>query len=120
MRGAPPQFSLGKSFPGFGPVGPWLTTLDELADPEDLALTCLRNGETVQRGHTRDMVFPVRDLIAHLSSVCPLYPGDLVFTGTPPGVGMGRTPPTYLAAGDVVESRIEGLGTMRHRMVAPS
>lgn len=120
MRGAPPQFSLGKSFPGFGPVGPWLTTVDELRDPENLALGCTLNGETVQRGNTGDMAFSVRDLVSQLSSVCPLYPGDLIFTGTPPGVGMGRTPPRYLAPGDVLESWIEGLGTMRHRLVAPA
>jgi 2-keto-4-pentenoate hydratase/2-oxohepta-3-ene-1,7-dioic acid hydratase in catechol pathway len=117
MLGAPPQFSLGKSFPGFGPVGPWLTTPDEVGDPESLTLTCTVNGETVQDGSTKDMVFPVRELISYLSGVCTLYPGDIIFTGTPPGVGFGRRPQRYLKPGDVLESRIEGLGTMRHRMV---
>jgi 2,4-diketo-3-deoxy-L-fuconate hydrolase len=117
MRGAPPQFSLGKSYPGFGPVGPFLTTLDEVGDRDDLALTCTLNGEVVQSGHTRTLVFPVPELIAYLSGVCTLHPGDLIFTGTPPGVGMGRKPPRYLAPGDVLESTISGLGTMRHRLV---
>jgi 2-keto-4-pentenoate hydratase/2-oxohepta-3-ene-1,7-dioic acid hydratase in catechol pathway len=117
MRGAPPQFSLAKSYPRFGPVGPHLTTLDEAGDPADLALTCTLNGEVVQRGSTRDMVFDVPALIAYLSAVCTLLPGDLIFTGTPPGVGMGRRPPRYLAPGDVLESTIDTLGTMRHRCV---
>ncbi|MDG4831486.1 fumarylacetoacetate hydrolase family protein [Solwaraspora sp. WMMD1047] len=120
MRGTPPQFSLGKSFPGYGPVGPWLTTVDELADPDQLDLVCTLNGEQVQVGNTRDMVFPVTELVAYLSGVGPLYPGDLIFTGTPPGVGMGRRPPRYLAPGDVLESRIAGLGELRHRLVAAS
>ena len=120
MLGVPPQFSLGKSFPGFGPVGPWLATVDEVADPEALSLTTAVNGETVQDGNTRDMVFPVGELISYLSGVCTLHPGDLIFTGTPPGVGMGRRPPRYLAPGDVLESRIDGLGTMRHRLTGPA
>nr|MDT0657185.1 fumarylacetoacetate hydrolase family protein [Micromonospora sp. DSM 115978] len=120
MRGAPPQFSLGKSFPGFGPVGPWLTTLDEIKEPDQLDLTCAINGEPMQVGNTRDMVFPIPELVAYLSGVCPLQPGDLIFTGTPPGVGLGRRPPRYLVPGDVLESRIEGLGGMRHRLVSAS
>ncbi|GIE99991.1 fumarylacetoacetate hydrolase family protein [Paractinoplanes rishiriensis] len=117
MRGAPPQFSLAKSYPRFGPIGPHLTTLDEAGDPGDLTLTCTLNGEMVQNGNTRDMVFDVPALVAYLSSVCPLFPGDLIFTGTPPGVGMGRKPPRYLEPGDILESRIDTLGTMRHRCV---
>lgn len=119
LRGAPPQFSLGKSFPGFGPVGPWVTTLDEVPDPAELTLTCTVNGETVQRGSTRDMVFGVPELISYLSGICPLQPGDLIFTGTPAGVGMGRKPERYLAPGDLLETSISGLGTLRHRLVAP-
>ncbi|MFY1632436.1 fumarylacetoacetate hydrolase family protein [Solwaraspora sp. WMMB335] len=118
MRGAPPQFSLAKSFPGYGPIGPYLVTPDELADRDDLELTCLINGEVVQHGRSRDMVFPVPVLISYLSAVCPLYPGDLIFTGTPPGVGFGRTPARYLSPGDVLETRIDGIGTMRHDCVA--
>lgn len=120
MLGTPPQFSLGKSFPGFGPVGPWLSTLDEVPDRDDLTLTCTVNGETVQSGTTREMVFGIPELISYLSGVCPLQPGDLIFTGTPAGVGMGRTPARYLAPGDVLETRISGLGAMRHRIVASS
>ncbi|MDQ7910343.1 fumarylacetoacetate hydrolase family protein [Phytohabitans sp. ZYX-F-186] len=117
LRGAPPQFSLAKSYPRFGPIGPYLTTLDDAGDPADLTLTCTLNGEVVQRGNTRDMVFDVPDLVAYLSAVCPLYPGDLIFTGTPPGVGMGRNPPRYLAPGDILESTIDTLGGMRHTCV---
>ncbi|GAB3528727.1 fumarylacetoacetate hydrolase family protein [Phytohabitans suffuscus] len=119
-RGQPAQFSLAKSYPGFGPVGPYLVTLDEAGDPGDLALRCTVNGEVMQDGNTSSMVFPIPELIAYLSAVCTLLPGDLIFTGTPPGVGMGRKPPRYLAPGDVMETTIEGLGTMRHRLISPS
>jgi len=118
MRGVPPQFSLAKSYPGFGPIGPFLTTPDDVGDVNDLELTCTINGEIAQHGRSRDMVFPVPALISYLSAVCPLEPGDLIFTGTPPGVGFGRTPPRYLAPGDVLETRISDLGTMRHHCVA--
>ena len=114
-----PQFSLGKSFPGFGPTGPWIVTPDELADPDDLAIACALNGEVVQDSRTSDLIFGVPALIDRLSSVCTLLPGDLIFTGTPSGVGMARTPPRYLADGDVVVSTIEGIGTMRTTFVAP-
>ncbi|MEJ3743632.1 fumarylacetoacetate hydrolase family protein [Actinomycetes bacterium KLBMP 9797] len=118
MRGAPPQFSLAKSYPGFGPIGPVLVTPDELPDPDALALTCTINGEVVQDGNSRDMVFPVPEVISYLSGVCPLLPGDLIFTGTPAGVGIGRTPPRYLAPGDVLETTISGIGTMRHHLTS--
>ncbi len=118
LAGPAPQFSLGKSFAGFGPVGPELVTIDELKDPNDLALSCrLENGATLQTGRTRDMIFPVPDLIARLSAVCPLLPGDLVFTGTPAGVGVGRKPPQFLQPGDVLISRIDGVGSLRNLMV---
>lgn len=120
MRGAPPQFSLAKSYPGFGPIGPVLVTPDELPDPDALALTCTINGEVVQDGNSRDMVFPVPEVISYLSGVCPLLPGDLIFTGTPAGVGIGRTPPRYLAPGDVLETTISGIGTMRHHTTTRS
>jgi 2,4-didehydro-3-deoxy-L-rhamnonate hydrolase len=113
MSGPVPQFCLGKSYPGFGPIGPWLTTPDELADPSDLELICEINGEQVQKGRTSAMLWPVPELVASLSAVCPLLPGDVIFTGTPAGVGFARTPPRFLAEGDVVVSRIEGLGEIR-------
>jgi 2-keto-4-pentenoate hydratase/2-oxohepta-3-ene-1,7-dioic acid hydratase in catechol pathway len=116
MLGAPPQFSLGKSYPGFGPLGPWMTTLDEVTDPDELTLICAINGEIVQQGTTRDMIFSVPEVISYLSGVCTLYPGDVIFTGTPAGVGMGRTPPRYLAPGDTLETRISGLGDLKHTL----
>lgn len=113
-----PQFSMGKSFPGYGPTGPWLVTPDEFADPDELRLGCSLNGVVVQDGTTSDLIFSVPRLIAYLSSVATLHPGDLIFTGTPAGVGMGRQPPRFLVAGDVLTSHIEGIGEMHHRFVA--
>lgn len=113
LVGPAPQFSLGKSFPGFGPTGPWLVTPDEFDDPDDLELICNVSGVDVQRARTSQMVFPVPELIARLSAVCPLLPGDLVFTGTPSGVGGARKPPRFLAPEDVVVSRVEGIGEIR-------
>jgi 2-keto-4-pentenoate hydratase/2-oxohepta-3-ene-1,7-dioic acid hydratase in catechol pathway len=89
--GPAPQFSLAKSFPGFSPMGPWLVTPDELANPDDLELSCAIDGEQMQKGRTSELIFPVPALIARLSAVLPLLPGDVIFTGTPAGVGMGRT-----------------------------
>ncbi|QTI90335.1 fumarylacetoacetate hydrolase family protein [Streptomyces sp. AgN23] len=116
--GPVPQFSLGKSFPGFAPTGPVLVTADEFADPDDLAIECLVNGESVQKSRTSSMIFPVPELIARLSAVCPLLPGDLIFTGTPSGVGHARTPQRYLRSGDEVLTRIEGIGQLRQTCVA--
>ncbi len=118
LASAPPQFSLGKSYPGFGPVGPYLVTPDEFGNPDDLELSCSINGEQVQKGRTSDLIFGVSELIEQLSRVTPLLPGDLIFTGTPSGVGMGRKPPRWLAPGDVLTSYIEGIGEMSHRFVA--
>ncbi|MCG3751861.1 fumarylacetoacetate hydrolase family protein [Amycolatopsis sp. Poz14] len=118
LAGPAPQFSLGKSFPDFAPVGPWLVTPDELADRDDLALGCAVDGETVQDGRTRELIFPVARLISALSQTITLYPGDLVFTGTPSGVGVGRTPQRFLRAGEELVSWIEGLGEMRQTFVA--
>jgi 2-keto-4-pentenoate hydratase/2-oxohepta-3-ene-1,7-dioic acid hydratase in catechol pathway len=118
MAGASPQqFSLAKSYAGFGPIGPELVTIDELDDPDDLALGCQLNGEAMQRGRTRDMVFPVPELIARLSAVLTLTPGDLIFTGTPSGVGWGRKPPRFISPGDELISFVEGVGEMRTRFV---
>jgi 2-keto-4-pentenoate hydratase/2-oxohepta-3-ene-1,7-dioic acid hydratase in catechol pathway len=114
----PPQFSLGKSLAGFGPIGPWLTTLDHLRDPLDLAISCWIDGAPVQASRTREMVFAVPELVAYLSRHCALEPGDLIFTGTPGGVGSLRQPPRYLAAGERVETEIEGLGRLANRCVA--
>ncbi len=114
----PPQFSLGKSLDGYGPIGPALVSLDAFADPNDLALTCDVAGEPMQRGRTRDMVFGVAALVAYLSRWCTLEPGDLIFTGTPAGVGSTRDPRRYLAPGDEIVSTIEGIGTMRNRCIA--
>jgi 2-keto-4-pentenoate hydratase/2-oxohepta-3-ene-1,7-dioic acid hydratase in catechol pathway len=118
LAGPAPQFSLGKSFPGFGPIGPWLVTADELDDPDDLELSCTVNGEQMQKGHSRDLVFPVPQLIARLSAVLPLLPGDVIFTGTPAGVGLGRDPQRWLTPGDELTSRIQGIGELRHHFVS--
>ncbi len=115
----PPQFSLGKSLAGFGPIGPWLTTLDHVRDPLDLAIACWVDGAEVQASRTREMVFAVPELVAYLSQHCALEPGDLIFTGTPAGVGSVRQPPVYLAAGQLVETEIEGLGRLANRCVSP-
>ncbi|MEU2265624.1 fumarylacetoacetate hydrolase family protein [Streptomyces olindensis] len=118
LRGRPAQFSLGKSFPGFGPTGPVLVTPDEFADPDDLEITGLLNGAAVQHDRTKSLIFPVPELVARLSAVVPLYPGDLVFTGTPAGVGNRMDPPRYLTEGDELVSRIEGIGEIRQRFTA--
>ena len=117
QQAAGAQFSLGKSHRGFGPMGPWVVSLDELDNPDDLALSCTLDGEVVQDGRTSDLVFSVPQLVAELSAVVTLLPGDVIFTGTPSGVGVARTPPRFLGAGQVIESWIEGIGTMRNRCV---
>jgi len=116
--GPVPQFSMAKSFPGFGPTGPWLVTPDELEDRDDLELECVVNGEIRQKSRTSAMIVSVSDLIAQLSAICPLYPGDVIFSGTPSGVGMGRHPELYLKPGDEVVSRIRGIGELRQLCVA--
>lgn len=112
------QFSLGKSFPGFGPIGPCLVTPDELANPDDLELGCSINGETMQKSRTSDMVFSVPRLIAELSAILPLLPGDIIFTGTPAGIGASRQPPRFLQPGEVLTSSIEGIGTLCNLCIA--
>lgn len=113
-----PQYSLGKSLPGFGPIGPALVTVDSLDDPSNLEVVCTVNDEEVQRARTDDLIFPIPELIAYLSNITDLFPGDLIFTGTPSGIGFTRRPPRFLKGGDTLISRIEGLGEMRHRLVA--
>ncbi len=107
----------GKSADTFAPIGPWLVTADEVTDPQGLGLWTAVNGERRQDGHTKDMVFPVRHLVAYVSRFMSLRVGDLISTGTPAGVGHGAKPPRYLQPGDVVEMGIEGLGTQRHVVV---
>lgn len=111
------QFSLGKSRRGYGPMGPWLVTPDEVPDRDDLALGCAVDGDTVQEARTSDLIFSVPQLVAELSAVLPLLPGDIVFTGTPAGVGATRKPPRFLQPGDVLETWVEGIGTIRNRCV---
>lgn len=117
LAGPVPQFSLGKSFPGFTPIGPWLVTPDEFDNPDDLELRCAINGEEVQKGRTRDLIFSVPALISRLSAVLPLLPGDVIFTGTPAGVGLGRDPQRWLEAGDELVSTVEGIGELRQTFV---
>ena len=111
------QFSLGKSRRGYGPIGPWVVTPDELTDPDNLALTCKVGDEMVQDARTNDLIFNVPQLIAELSGILSLLPGDVIFTGTPSGVGAARKPPRFLRVGDVIESSIEGIGTIRNTCV---
>jgi 2-keto-4-pentenoate hydratase/2-oxohepta-3-ene-1,7-dioic acid hydratase in catechol pathway len=117
MKGPSPQFSLAKSYPGFSVIGPWLVTPDEFDNPDDLELGCAVNGERVQHARTNDLIFSVPALIARISAVLPLLPGDVIYTGTPPGVGLGRTPQRFLAPGDELISTIEGIGELRQRFV---
>lgn len=112
FKSNPPQFSLGKSAKGFGPVGPYIRSLDSFIDPDDLEITCKINGETVQHGRTGRMIFSVGDLIEYISHWSELRPGDLIFTGTPGGTGGLRSPRRYLRPGDILETSIEGIGTI--------
>ncbi len=112
------QFTMAKSFDTYAPIGPVLVTPDELPNPDDLAISCRLDGETVQSSRTGDLIFSVPELIAWCSRVCTLEPGDLIFTGTPSGVGDSRQPPRYLSPGMVVETELEGVGTMRNPVVA--
>lgn len=114
LAGRPAQFSLAKSHPGFGPLGPALVSLDEVDDPDDLELTCELNGEVVQHDRTGVMIFPIPRLVSYLSEFCTLLPGDLIFTGTPAGVGNRRSPQRFLTPDDELVSRIGGVGEMRH------
>ena len=112
------QWTKGKSCDYFGQTGPWLVTRDEVADPQNLAMWLTVNGEKMQDGSTRTMVYGVRHLVSYLSQFMTLHPGDIISTGTPPGVGLGMKPPRYLKAGDVVELGIEGLGQQRQDVIA--
>jgi 2-keto-4-pentenoate hydratase/2-oxohepta-3-ene-1,7-dioic acid hydratase in catechol pathway len=118
LAGAAPQFSLGKSFPGFSPTGPVLVTPDEFGDPDDLAIGCAVNGETMQESRTSQMIFSIPRQIAWISAICPLLPGDLLFTGTPSGVGGARDPRRFLAPGEELHSWVDGIGELRNRLAA--
>jgi 2-keto-4-pentenoate hydratase/2-oxohepta-3-ene-1,7-dioic acid hydratase in catechol pathway len=112
------QWLLGKGFDTFAPLGPWLVTRDDVPDPGNLAIELRLNGQVMQSSNTSQLIFKIDYLVSYLSHVCTLLPGDLLFTGTPSGVGAGRTPPVFLKPGDVTEVTIEGLGTLRNPVVA--
>ena len=114
------QWMVGKTFDTFAPVGPVLVTADEVADPQNLGIRLRLNGTTMQDSNTKQLIFGVGELVAYLSKVFTLEPGDLVFTGTPPGVGFARKPPVFLKGGDTVEIEIEGLGVLRNPVVQES
>lgn len=112
------QWMKGKSCDTFAPLGPWLVTRDEVPDPQDLAMWLSVNEHRYQEGNTRTMIFDVATLVSHISRYMTLEPGDVISTGTPPGVGLGQKPPVYLKSGDVMELGIEGLGMQRQRVAA--
>ena len=112
------QFGPGKNFYRTGAFGPWIASADEIPDPQALSIETRLNGEVVQRSHTSRMSYPVRELIAYLSRITPLRPGDVIATGTPSGVGVARKPPLYLKPGDLVEVEIERVGTLRNPVEA--
>ena len=112
------QWLLGKSFDGFAPLGPWMVTADEMVEPDQATIELKLNGQVMQSSNTRQLIFPIDYLVSYLSHVCTLLPGDLLYTGTPPGVGMARTPPAFLKPGDVAEVAIEGIGVLRNSFVA--
>jgi 2-keto-4-pentenoate hydratase/2-oxohepta-3-ene-1,7-dioic acid hydratase in catechol pathway len=114
------QWLLGKSFDGFAPYGPALVTADEVPEPGNLRIQLRLNGQAMQDSNTSQLIFPVEELIAYLSGVCTLNPGDLIFTGTPPGVGCARKPPVFLKPGDVLAVEIERLGILQNSVVAES
>ena len=111
------QWLAGKSFDSFAPVGPWLVTADEIANPGNLPIRLRINGHVMQDSSTSQLIFSIEHLVSYISDVCTLTPGDLIFTGTPPGVGFARKPPVFLKAGDVVEVEIEGIGVLRNPVV---
>ena len=113
------QWIKGKSHDSFGPLGPWLVTRDEMAQPGELEMFLDVNGERRQTGSTRTMIFSIAHIVSYISGFMTLNPGDVIPTGTPPGVAMGMNPPRYLQPGDVVELGIEGLGTQRQTVVEP-
>ncbi|MCV7228042.1 fumarylacetoacetate hydrolase family protein [Mycolicibacterium komossense] len=116
----PQQFDLGKSRPGFGPTGPWIVTPDELSDPDDLTITCTLDDEQMQKASTKDMIFSIPQIVARLSTILPLLPGDVIFTGTPAGIGATMNPPRWLTPGQTLTSHVEGIGEMHNHIVSTS
>jgi 2-keto-4-pentenoate hydratase/2-oxohepta-3-ene-1,7-dioic acid hydratase in catechol pathway len=114
------QWLMGKTFDTFAPIGPWIVTADEIADPHALDISITINSEVLQNSNTRNLIFKIPDLIAHLSSVFTLEPGDIISTGTPAGVGFARKPPRYLRPGDDIVVRVSGIGELRNPVVAES
>ena len=112
------QWMLGKNFPTFGPMGPWVVTKDEIPDPHQLDISLSINGETLQSSNTRELIFKVPQLIAYISKMMPLMPGDIISTGTPAGVGMGRTPKRWLKPGDDMVATIAGIGSLHNPVIA--
>ena len=115
-----PTFTMGKSFDTHGPIGPWIVTADEIADPHALELRSFVNGEIRQRGNTSELIHNVWDQIAYLSTAFTLDPGDLIATGTPDGVGAAMTPPVFLRPGDVVRCEIDGIGAIENKVISPT
>lgn len=115
LSGSPPQFCLGKSFTDYGPIGPAVVSLDSVADLGAIGLSCELNGEVVQSASTAELIFGIPQLVSYLSTICTLYPGDLIFTGTPDGVGMARG--RFLVPGDEVVTKVEGVGELHNRFV---
>jgi 2-keto-4-pentenoate hydratase/2-oxohepta-3-ene-1,7-dioic acid hydratase in catechol pathway len=118
FQAATTQWLMGKTFDTFAPMGPWLVTADEIPDPHTLDISLSIGGEMLQNSNTRELIFPIPELVAYISSVVTLEPGDVVSTGTPPGVGMARKPPRWLRPGEEVTVRIAGLGELRNPIVA--
>jgi 2-keto-4-pentenoate hydratase/2-oxohepta-3-ene-1,7-dioic acid hydratase in catechol pathway len=114
------QWTLGKSFPTFCPIGPWVVTADELTDPHSLDVTLTIGGETLQHANTRDLIFDIPAVLGYISAIVPLQPGDIVSTGTPQGVGLGRTPQRWMRPGEEVAIEVSGIGRLANRTVATS
>ena len=114
------QITLGKNFDGFAPIGPWIVTADEIADPSAVRLRAFLNGRTMQDGSTADWIFPLPRLLAFLSQTMALEPGDIVTTGTPAGVGLFQRPPVFMRAGDVIAIEADGIGRLENRIVGPA
>jgi len=118
LAGPVPQFSMGKSYPGFGPMGPAVVSLEEIPDPGNLDIRCQIGDEVLQSGNTKNLIFSVPALVSKLSQICPLLPGDVIWTGTPAGVGMGRKPERMLKPGETLTSTISLIGEINTRLVA--